>query len=79
MKDKTTQQAATGAALESEPEVDTKQIFAGRMRVSVRTVDNWLKDGKIPCLRLGGKIVRIPWKEARDHLLRKYRVNARGE
>lgn len=72
-------QPVSGAASESEPEFDTKQIFAGRMRVSVRTVDHWLKDGKIPCLRLGGKIVRIPWKEARDHLLCNYRVNARGE
>lgn len=79
MKDKPTQQPVPGVGFESEPDLDTKQIFAGRMRVSIRTVDHWIRDGKIPFLRLGGKMVRIPWREARDHLLRNYRVNARGE
>jgi len=78
MKDNIVQQAATGAALESQPELITKQTFSQRMSWSVRTTDNFLRLRKIPFCKLG-KIVRIPWPEARDHLLRNYQINAHGQ
>jgi len=56
----------------------TKRIFAQRMSVSLRTTDNWLRLRKIPFCKFG-KIVRIPWPEAREHCLRNYKINAHGE
>ena len=72
------QVAASGAALEPQPGFITKQDFSARMAWSLRTTDNLLRQRKIPFCKLG-KIVRIPWPEARDHVLRKYRINASGE
>jgi len=78
MKDQTVQQAASGAAIETLPGFITKQVFSERMAWSLRTTDNLLRQRKIPFCKLG-KIVRIPWPEARDHVLRNYRINAHGD
>jgi hypothetical protein len=78
MKTTEVQEAATGAATESLPGFITKKVFSERMSWSARTTDNFLKARKIPFCKLG-KIVRIPWPEARDHVLRNYRINALGE
>ncbi len=78
MKDEIVQQAAPGAAVDRQPELITKQVFSQRMSWSVRTTDNFIRLRKIPFCKLG-KIVRIPWPEARDHLLRNYQINACGQ
>lgn len=78
MNNQSNQQAATGAATESPPEFITKQVFSDRMAWSLRTTDNLLRQRKIPFCKLG-KIVRIPWPEAREHVLRNYRIHAGGE
>ena len=61
-----------------EPELDRKLKFADRVGISPRCLDNWLRDKKIPYLRVG-KIVLIPWRDALAHLRRSYGINARGE
>jgi len=78
MKDQNPQQAAPGAALDSQPELITKQVFSHRMSWSVRKTDQLCHDRRIPFVKLG-KMVRIPWPEARDHLLRNYQINAHGQ
>jgi hypothetical protein len=78
MKQDSIQQAEAAQALESEPVFLTKQVFSERMAWSLRTTDNLLKLRKIPYCKLG-KIVRIPWPEAREHLIRNYQLNARGQ
>ena len=64
--------------IEPEPELDRKKQFARRANVSVRTVDNWLADGRIPYLKIG-RTVLIPWGDALSTLNRKYRLEAHGE
>jgi len=62
----------------NEPELDRKKRFAQRASVSVRCVDNWLHDRRIPFLKIG-RTVLIPWREALDKLKRDYQSNAFGE
>ena len=68
----------TGAGHSAEPELDRKARFAQRASVSVRCVDNWIHDRRIPVLKIG-RTVLIPWREALETLNRDYRLNARGE
>ncbi len=68
----------TGPGRNSEPELDRKARFAQRASVSVRCVDNWLRDRRIPFLKIG-RAVLIPWREALETLNRNYRLNARDE
>jgi hypothetical protein len=67
---------ASGAGLAAEPELDRKPRFAERASVSVRQVDYWIHDQRIPYLKIG-RTVLIPWREALETLNRNYRRNAR--
>jgi excisionase family DNA binding protein len=71
-------QPVSGAGNTTEPELERKPQFARRASVSVRCVDNWIRDRRIPFLKIG-RAVLIPWREALDTLNHKYRMNARGE
>ena len=59
-----------------EPELDRKAAFAKRVSVSLRCVDNWIRDRRIPFLKIG-RTVLIPWRDAIETLNRHYRLNAR--
>jgi excisionase family DNA binding protein len=67
-----------GSGRKIEPELDRKQQFAQRASVSVRSVDNWIHDRRIPYLKIG-RTVLIPWREALETLNRNYRLNAHGD
>lgn len=54
-------------------EMLSRKHFAKRMDVSLRQVDNWLRDGVIPHFKFGRKCVRIPIKPA-DEALRDFLV-----
>jgi excisionase family DNA binding protein len=45
----------------------TKREVAARLRFSVRAVDNWMKRGLIPYLKIG-RSVRFRWGEIERHL-----------
>ena len=75
---KDTIQPVTGAGQPAQPELDRKARFAQRASVSVRCVDNWIHDRRIPFLKIG-RTVLIPWREALETLNRHYRLNPRGE
>lgn len=68
----------TGISQLPEPDLDRKPRFAERAGISPRCLDNWLKQKRIPYLRVG-KVILIPWREALAHLRRNYGINARGE
>ncbi len=68
----------TGPGQNNEPTFDRKRRFAQRASVSVRCVDNWIHDRRIPFLKIR-RTVLIPWREAMETLNRNYRLNARGE
>jgi len=48
----------------------TKEEVAERLRVTSRTVDNWMKKNVIPFRKIG-RTVRFDWAEVRDHLAQK--------
>ena len=51
----------------------TKFDIATRLKVAPRTVDSWMKKGKIPFLKIG-KSCRYRWPDVLDKL-NAYRVN----
>ena len=61
-----------------EPQYERKTRFAKRVSVSPRCVDNWIRDRRIPYLKIR-RTVLIPWREALETLNRNHRVNARSE
>ena len=52
----------------------TKAHLAKALCVSVRTVSNWQKEGKIPYIKVGGRCL-YPWLEIRESLKRDFSQN----
>lgn len=52
-----------------------KSELAQRLKVSARTIDNWVSAGRIPCLRIG-RVTRFDWAAVLQALER-YTVAAR--
>jgi len=52
----------------------TKKQIAARLGVSRRTVDSYMRLGRLPFLKLGKKTVRFRWADVLEKL-RSYRVN----
>ena len=52
--------------------IDEKQLLA-RLPISRRTLFNWRKTGKIPCVRLGGSRILFHWPSVEAALLRHQR------
>jgi excisionase family DNA binding protein len=52
----------------------TKKQIAARLEVSPRTVDQYMRDGRLPFLKLGKKTVRFRWADVLEKLNR-FRVN----
>lgn len=48
--------------LDDTPKLLNKVQIAERLSVTVRTIENWMDQGKIPYYKLG-KIVRFDWDE----------------
>ena len=57
----------------SREELLTKRQLAPRLRCSARTLDEWMKRGRIPYIKLG-KTVRFRWADVVSKL-NQYRVN----
>ncbi len=53
--------------------LDTKRTLAPKLRVSIRTVDQYMRDGRIPYIKVG-KTVRFRWSDVTAKL-NEYRVN----
>jgi excisionase family DNA binding protein len=52
----------------------TKYNLAQRLQLSVRTVDTWMRAGRLPYLKVGEKTVRFRWPDVVEKL-KTYRVN----
>ena len=57
----------------AEPKVLTREEYAQRWRVGLRSVDRWLSEGRLPHVRIGRRCIRIPVKEA-DAALEKFLI-----
>ena len=54
-----------------EPELVDKRIIARVFNVSERTVENWVVQKKVPCLKFGHRTVRFRLADVRRALERK--------
>jgi excisionase family DNA binding protein len=46
----------------------TKFDLSSRLRISTRSVDEWMRKGRIPYLKIGGKTVRFRWHDVLQKL-----------
>jgi len=62
--------------IESEPDLMTKQDVAKFLKISVRSVDNWMRSGFLPHYRVG-RVVRFRQKDIVARLDERYRLIGR--
>ena len=58
----------------SADEILEKFEAANRLKISTRTLDQWMREGRVPFLKIG-KTVRFRWADVLAHLNDKCRVN----
>jgi excisionase family DNA binding protein len=61
------------------PDYETKSQVARRLNVSQRTIDNLMRQRRLPFIKLTSKIVRFPKAEVDAYLARNFRVQAFGQ
>ena len=61
------------------PDYETKSQVARRLNVSRRTIDNLMRQRRLPFIKLTSKIVRFPKAEVDAYLARHFHINARGQ
>jgi predicted DNA-binding transcriptional regulator AlpA len=75
----TSPEAATGAPqLATVPRYGSKKDVARMIQMSVRSVDNFLRDG-CPHLKLSARRVRFDLDEVREWLAENFRTQRRGK
>ena len=57
------------------PDYETKAQVARRLNVSKRTIDNLMRQRRLPFIKLTSKIVRFPKADVDAFLARNFRVN----
>jgi len=68
-------QTASGTQPVKEAEgLLTKFDISSRLRISTRSVDEWMRKGRIPYMKIGGKTVRFRWNDVLEKL-NAFRVN----
>jgi hypothetical protein len=70
-------QVSSSTASTSGDEMLTKRELAGRLKLTVRTVENWQRRGVVPYLKVS-KIVLFHWPEVVQHLKANYSVRRRS-
>ena len=61
------------------PDYETKSQVARRLNVSKRTIDNLMRQRRLPFIKLTSKIVRFPKADVDAYLAQNFRVKAREE
>ena len=61
-------------ATASADEILEKPETAERLKISTRTLDQWMRAGRVPFLKIG-KTVRFRWADVLAHLQHNCRVN----
>lgn len=62
------------SATASADEILEKPETAKRLKISTRTLDQWMRAKRVPFLKIG-KTVRFRWADVLTHLTDKCRVN----
>jgi len=60
-------------ASEGQDEMLTKKELAAKLKVSVRTVEQWQHDGHLPYLRISG-VLLFHWPTVVKHLVEKFQI-----
>ncbi len=71
-------QSAPGSAAQIQPELLTKSEAAQLLGVSIRTVDNMMRQRRISFVKLTAKMVRFPRREILQHIRENLTVHALG-
>jgi len=58
------------------PDYETKSQVARRLNVSRRTIDNLMRQRRLPFIKITSKIVRFPKAEVDAYLTRQFQINA---
>jgi len=61
------------------PDYETKSQVARRLNVSKRTIDNLMRQRRLPFIKLTSKIVRFPRAEVDAYLAQNFRFKANGQ
>lgn len=61
------------------PDYETKSQVARRLNVSKRTIDNLMRQRRLPYIKLTSKLVRFPRVDVDAFLAQNFRVKAREE
>jgi excisionase family DNA binding protein len=69
----TTQENADNNANRASDALLTKSELAPKLKISGRTLDEWMRKGRVPFMKLG-KSVRFRWPDVLEKL-NAYRVN----
>jgi excisionase family DNA binding protein len=73
----TTQANTTGQPPAQPEDYIKKPQVAKRLNQSVRSVDNWMKQGLVPYYKIGRSVV-FKWSDVEAHLKANCRVSLRG-
>ena len=65
--------------LAAPADYETKSQVARRLNVSRRTIDNLMRQRRLPFIKLTSKIVRFPKAEVDAYLAQHFHINARGQ
>lgn len=61
------------------PDYETKSQVARRLNVSKRTIDNLMRQRRLPFIKLTSKLVRFPRADVDSFLAQNFRVKAREQ
>ena len=64
-------------AMDPRDEMLTKQELAAKLKVTVRSIENWQRAGYLPYIRISS-VVLFHWPEILDHLKTHFKVCRRG-
>ena len=71
-------QTAPSSAAQIEPELLTKAEAAQLLGISIRSVDNMMRQHRISYVKLTAKMVRFPRREILQHIREHLTVHAQG-
>ena len=61
------------------PDYETKSQVARRLNVCERTIDNMMKQRRLPFIKLTSKIVRFPKAEVDAYLAQNFQIKANAQ
>jgi predicted site-specific integrase-resolvase len=77
MKSDTSISTAVPQVGDPHDEMLTKKELAGRLKVTIRTIENWQREGFLPYIKISS-VVLFHWPEIIEHLKANFKVCRRG-